>query len=178
MPVIRCDTRTCYWNEGGGRKGSFRPGGRIMPIALQIKPNEGSEECAECDEARSKNPVAWDSSEPVNAARLFVGFNVGGPPKWSVNDLIPIVRKVREAQGAHPDASFLIQKGIYTSERTGQVVQEDGAQVIVLDVASEEDFRKHIIELGEHIARDLEQEVVIVEFQKGGLTRETMGVTA
>lgn len=169
MPVIRCDTRTCYWNEGGGRKGSFRPHGRIMPVALKIERSETE---------FTENPAAWSSTEPVTAARLFVGFNVGGEPKWTVTDLIKVTRETRESQGAHPDASFLIQKGIYTSERTGETVEEDGAQVIILDVGAEEKFREHMIQLAENIARQLEQELVIVEFQKGGLTRETMGVTA
>lgn len=123
----------------------------------------------------------------VWSARLFVGFSVGQMPKWKVDDLIEIVRRVREAQGESADASFLIQKGIYT-HRTGEVVTEDGAQVIIIGEGDAswlpflarvpKKFRRHIIELAETIARDMEQELVIVEFQRGGVVKETLGVSA
>ena len=124
------------------------------------------------------NKVDWASDSPMLAARLFVGFNVGSRPTWNVDQLVELVERVREDQGEKPDASFVAQRGIYTSSVDGETVTEDGAQVIVLDLETPEaQFKEEMVQLAEVIARDFEQELVIVEFQKGGLVVQTFGVT-
>lgn len=161
---IPADTRTKSWRSPSGQhQGSFRPNGPV--IAHGPLPT-------------SRNPEAWESDDPVLAARLFVGFNVGPRPVWTIDDLIPIVRRVRERQGHKADATFLVQKGIYTSMKDSSVVEEDGAQVIVLDLdgTPAKAFKDEMVELGETIATRLEQETVILELQKGGLTTSTIGI--
>lgn len=162
--TIPANTRTSHWRSpSGSHAGSFRPNGSVLAIGPV---------------PTSKNPEAWESSDPPVAARLFVGFNVGPRAVWSVEDLVPLVRRVREQQGHKADASFLLQKGIYTSEKDGSVVEEDGAQVIVLDLdgTPEKKFKREMVELGETIATVLEQEAVILEMQKGGITTSTVGI--
>lgn len=153
-----------HWcSPSGQHVGRFRPNG--VPRLVGPRPAAG-------------NPETWESDEPMLAARLFVGFSVGQEPTYSVDDLVPIVREVRERQGHGPDASFLLQKGIYTSQKDKSVVEEDGAQVIVLNLEGETEskFRREMVELGETIATELSQEAVILEIQKGGVTVRTVGI--
>jgi hypoxanthine-guanine phosphoribosyltransferase len=67
---------------------------------------------------------------------------------------------------------------MYTYQKTGEVVEEKGAQVIVLNLEGvpEAEFKKNMAELAETIAKKFHQEQVVVEIQKGGITRETFGV--
>jgi hypothetical protein len=158
---IDADIRTAHW-VGPKHHGSFRPNGKLLV--------EGREAIA--------NPHTWDAKGPIWAARLFVGFNVGNKPRWNVDDLMKVVRRVRKKQKRKPDASFVAQKGIYTSSRTGKSVEEKGAQVIILNTegGTMRAFEAEILELAEEIARALKQEEVVVEIQKGGLVKKTFGV--
>src|SRR5579862_6917441 len=49
----------------------------------------------------------------AEGARLFVGFNVGGRPAWTLQQVADAVYTIRKKQGASGDASFLLQRGIY-----------------------------------------------------------------
>lgn len=164
MPIIPCDLRTAYWS--GPCAGSFRPKGEIRHVAVSAlaSPTLGAE--------------AWRSTDTLSA-RLFVGFSVGGDPKYDLDDLIPIVREVRTKQAPDdPSATFLLQRGIYKYRRTGEIVEEDGAQVVIIDTlgTDPETFEKQMIELAEEIARRLEQELVVVEIQRRGVVQVTIGV--
>lgn len=153
-----------HWRSPDGRTvGNFKPNGAVRSCG--------------CGHA-VQNPAAWESDEAPLAARIFVGFNVGPRTVWNIEDLIRLVRRVREAQGHKADASFLAQRGIYTSSVDGSVVEEPGAQVILLDLegSSQKDFQGEMVSLAEIIATELEQEAVILELQKGGLTLRTFGV--
>ena len=125
-----------------------------------------------------KNPQGWKSPKPLYAARLFVGFSVGQKPTWDIDDLISIVARTRKKQKRALDASFLVQKGIYTSKISGETVTEDGAQVLILNLDDLKlaDFEADMTALAEAIARKMKQEEVIVEIQKGGITKMTFGV--
>src|SRR5262249_44059384 len=118
------------------------------------------------------------SEEGVLAARLFVGFNVGDVPTYDVDDLVRIVRSVRDQQGRSPDSSFLVQKGIYTSRTTGRTVEENGAQIIILNLygATNKEFTEEMVELAEAITRGFHQEEVVLEIQQGGITKKTFGI--
>jgi hypothetical protein len=144
--------------------GHFRPKGKIQLVGN--------------DQSFHKNPREWESTDPMLAARIFVGFNVGQEPRWTINDLIPIVESIRQAQGHPPDASFLVQKGIYTSHVDGSIVHEDGAQIVILNLTGEtlHVFAEEMTALAEMIATDLEQETVIVQIQSGGIDKMTFGV--
>jgi len=161
--IVEANLRAHHWKAPHG-SGSFRPNGKIQIVG-------------EREHLRS-NPTDWESEEGVLAARLFVGFNVGDVPTHTADDLVRVVRAVRERQGRTPDSSFLVQKGIYTSRRTGRVVEEDGAQVIILNLygASNKEFTAEMSELAEAITHALKQEEVVVEIQQGGITKKTFGV--
>jgi hypothetical protein len=157
MTVYYCNPGVAHW--GGPYAGSFRPRGRIERVGER------------------QNPRLWGSGrEGELAGRLFVGFNVGEDPVWSVDDLIPIVRRVRERQTGDPSASFVMQKGIYRHRSTTDIVEEDGAQVILFADSPDDAFREQLVELGEEIARRLDRESVLVEIQRNGVTQRVLGV--
>jgi hypothetical protein len=56
---------------------------------------------------------------------------------------------------------------------------EKGAQVIILNLigATLREFREQAIALAEQIATKLRRAEVIAEIQKGGISKETIGVT-
>lgn len=163
--TVPADTRRFSWRSPHGGVGFFRPNGRMTLVG------RGPE--------YAQNPTGWSSREPILAARIFVGFNVGRRPKWHMNDVVRIVKRVRKDQVGSPDATFLYQRGLYTSKRDESVVDEKGAQIIILNLAGEPlgVFREQMIELGEEIATRLKQEEVIVELQRGGISKETIGIT-
>ena len=121
---------------------------------------------------------------PSNAARMFVGFNVGKKPTHNVNQLSKLYQRERAKQkndkgdSLPPDASFVIQKGLYTSPVDG-IVYENSVQLIVLSLfgESEKIFTDNMIEIAGVVARDFHQEVVILEMQKYGIAREVYGVS-
>ena len=162
MTAITVNPAFAYWGEPSGAVSSFRPLGRWQIIGGKTQLD------------RRSNPARWESDE-VYAARLFVGFNIGDTSAFDLEDLIGLVRgELGEASAA----TFIAQKGLYTSNRTGETVEEDGAQVILFNLTGESpvDFRKRVIALAEKIARDFQQELVIAEFQKNGVVQTTVGV--
>jgi len=161
-----------HWSPSIFRTGSFHPKGKI---AL-VYPAKGEQVYNP-----HRNPQGWGSASPVMGARMFVGFNVGSKPTWGMNDLIPIVKNVRKKQTGSADATLLYQKGIYTHKSSGETVTEDGAQIIILNLSEKislEEFKNQLIELGEVICRELQQEEVVAEIQMGGLVKYTMGINA
>jgi len=164
--AVPADTRRFRWrNPRGAAAGAFEPNGRLTLVG-------GSR-------ALEQNPAGWTTRQPVYAARVFVGFNVGARPRWAMSDVVRIVKRVRVAQVGAPDATFLYQRGLYTSKKDDSVVDEKGAQVIVLNLAgaSASEWRTQMIALAEELATKLKQEEVIVEIQRGGISKETIGVT-
>lgn len=127
------------------------------------------------------NRTAWSSEEPMQAARLFVGFNVKDVPTWSMGELVGMVKEIRKEQGAAPDSSFVAQKGLYAHQKKqGLIVEEDGAQVIILNVADTppRKFEREVEELTAKLAAEMEQESIILEFQQGGAVYRTLGIEA
>lgn len=160
--IIPADIRQARWQGPRGKRGTFRPNGTVQLVGARTA---------------IENPAAWSSDEPLQAARLFVGFNVGAKPRWKLDDLVRVVKRARKAQGHAPDASFLVQKGIYT-RKSGETVTEDGAQVVVLNTEGDAQpaFQREMVELAEAIATTLKQEEVILELQRGGVVQRTFGV--
>ncbi|OHB76273.1 MAG: hypothetical protein A2Z34_05685 [Planctomycetes bacterium RBG_16_59_8] len=151
-----------YWPSG-----MFRPTGKAVIVGDK-----------DSIDVRS-NPQGWSSKKTL-AARLLVGFSVNEVPTWTMDDLIPVVREVRETQRKQ-GASFVAQKGIYQSKRkSGKVVVEDGAQVIIIDIWKTplKEFENEMVFLAEVLAGKLKQEEVVVEIQANGITRKTMGIYA
>jgi hypothetical protein len=162
--VVPADTRRFSWKNPRGDVGFFQPNGSLTRVG---------------DDDLAENPTGWSSRSPIYAARIFVGFNVGPKPRWSMTNVVRIVKRIRKKQVGSPDATFLYQRGLYTSKRDESVVDEKGAQIIILNLggASVAEFRTQMIELAEEIATKLRQEEVIVEIQRGGISKETVGVT-
>ncbi len=167
MPyVLPADPRRAIW-ECPQASGSFTPNGKMRRVSLGDF---------------AKNPTKWDAGETSYAARLFVGFNVKGKPAWKIQDLIKLVRNVRRAQGVQEDSSFVAQKGVYTHRKGGKakVIQEDGAQVILIKMESETvaEFKANVELLAEIICVQMKQKEVVVEEQKNGLVQRTRGIEA
>lgn len=166
--AVPCNIGRIEW-----RSGSFVPRGGLLPF--------GRAEAQFGGFGRSRPKILWEQKETA-AARLFVGFNVGAEARYSVDDLVPIVRRVRSRQtrGRAPDATFMLQKGIYKSRRGRQIVEEDGAQIVIIDTigVDPQKFENQMLELAAEIADQLSQESVIVEIQKNGVTQKTVGVAA
>jgi len=159
MPAYPCNPGVfTYSSPHGG--GTFRPKGKLAEHGMH------------------RNPEDWDFQDTW-AARLIVGFSVGQTPTYHIDDLIPIVQRVRTQQVGDPSSTFIAQKGIYQHKDPAQgIVVEDGAQIILIDTHQTERtvFRKQMVELAEIVAQELQQELVVVEIQHNGLTQVTIGV--
>ena len=117
----------------------------------------------------------------VVGVRMFVGFNVGDTPRWSINDLVEVVRTVRLTQGADASATILAQRGIYQHKGgTDALITEEGAQVIILnlDGTAMDTFVDQMVALAEQICVRMYQSEVLVEIQVNGVVRETLTVVA
>jgi hypothetical protein len=161
--VLRVNTDArCGWPGGG-----FAPEGPLLAVG----------DYRRLDARPGRNPVA-DRLAGGLAARLFVGFNVGGTPTWTMDDLLPIIEQVRVRQTGDPNATFLFTRGLWRSERSGRIEREEGAQVVVLDERSrsESDFEAEMVELAEEVARRFRQEYVYVEMQKAGIPQVVLKV--
>lgn len=150
------------WFAGSGIRGNFLPlGNPSFSNPAMVR----------------KNPPMWEGQRPTWSARLFVGFNVGAVPTYSMDHLISVVRTIRKKQGALEDSSFLYQKGIYTHSEGKGVVQEDGAQIIIINMEKgAEEFEKDMQDLAEQIATDMQQESVVLEIQRDGVVHRTLGM--
>jgi hypothetical protein len=117
-------------------------------------------------------------STDTYAARLVVGFKVGHTPTYNIDDLVEIVTEFRKAQGK-PDASFISQKGVYQHRSSGEIVVEDSGQVIIIiDVwrTPLDEFVDEMTTLAEHVAETMQQESVILEIQRNGVTQQVFSV--
>lgn len=161
--TVPADFGAAHWRSPSG-PGSYMPNGQLESHGQRYR----------------SNPPAWDSEEPLWAARLFVGLNVGAKARWRPADVVRIVKRIRTDQTGDPSSSFLTQTGIYKHGSTGQVVTEKSVQVIILNTAfiPEVEFRQQMVALAEELARRLQQAEVIVELQRGGLVQRTIGVAA
>lgn len=164
MPSFPADPRKFHWGSPNGRSnGRFIPKGQIKWHGPRL------------------NPTLWDAAETW-AARMFVGLSIGRDKAWSENDVVQIVKAVREKQVGSPDSSFIMQRGLYTQTVDGEnvVVDETSVQVIIINLPQwsvpSDAFIEQMVALAEKLAQDLRQMEVIVEIQKNGMTQTTIGV--
>lgn len=137
------------------------------------------------------NPILDDSAAPTHGARIFVGFNVGIVAKWKLQDAMDIVFRVRLRQvkraiklgyatphpaGGDIGATFLAQRGLWQPVKTRKAHPEDGAQVIIMNIIHEKksEFQNDMVEIAEALARELEQQAVLLEFQVNGAVKRTL----
>jgi hypothetical protein len=122
------------------------------------------------------NPIKRETVIPFTA-RLFVGLSVGQEDAWTVEDVIDITQRVRVKQGADPDASFLLQRGLYT-DRAQEIVREDSVQVVIFDFGEDQEkFEGQMGDLAETLIKELKQETIYVELQKAGVPYAVLKVT-
>jgi len=165
--------RRLSWNKKNGG-GSFTPSGRLV-----------------CHGDRSilTNPRRWQSEADTWSARIVVGFRPkDAPPSFRITEreakhkedlLVYLVRRTREAQVGDPGATFLTQRGLYRHVESGEVVDEPGMQVILINTAegvTPKQFERQVEDLAELIATKFDQEEVIVEIQKNGVSQQVFGI--
>lgn len=159
--TIPANLRQTSWGSPDGKsRGTFKPNGRpTVRTRNNLKPN-------------------WRSSEPMWAARILVGFSVGHEPVYNMDDLIRIVRRVRDKQGIPRTRASSTRRACTHTDGSGTVTEE-GAQVVLLNLTGEsrEKFTEQMIELGNVIREEMQQEAVIIEIQRGGVVQEVIGVT-
>lgn len=123
------------------------------------------------------NPVERQDVIPLTA-RFFVGLSVGERGTYTVDDVVRITKRVRKSQGESPDASFLLQRGIYTDQQN-RIIEEDSVQVVIFafDASGKREFERDMIELANQYIGDLQQETVYVEMQESGVPYTVLKVT-
>lgn len=150
-----------FWHSG-----SFQPEG---PLDIVTSESE-----------LGANPFNWKSKDTW-AARIIVGFKRKGKRALTLNRLVTLVRQLRTEQVGDPAATFVSQRGIYKHQTPrGEIVDEPGAQIIIINTpnlgTTPRAFVKQMEELSEDIATELDQEEVIVEIQRNGLTQRSWGM--
>lgn len=144
------------------RKVSFVPKGPVIEVGDTTK--------------LQHNPTKRHPVVPLTA-RLFVGLSVGQEPTWTVEDVIAITQRVRVSQKASPDSSFLLQRGLYT-DRANDIVKEDSVQVVIFNFDDDQEtFENQMVALAETFIRELQQETVIIDLQRLGVSYIVLEVT-
>jgi hypothetical protein len=170
MPIVHANLGETTHRLKSGKVKRFRPVGRtyIIDSDGSLRPQSPKE-----------NPVERLGGGGL-AARLFVGLSVRDTPTYSIDDVVRATVEVRKQQGASPDASFLVQRGVYTHGDSGQVVTENSVQIIILDFEgrSRAAFTEDVVGLAERLRQKLQQESVIVEIQERGVVQDVYSVTA
>ena len=176
MGSIAANTRQVEWNDGRGHGGSFTPNGPRHfhgdRDTLMYQPNAKT----------------WKSRGGF-AARIFMAFERDGRKTGTMNKLVALVKRVRGEQTRKakaprtdpgtPDASFIAQRGIYR-HRDGarRVVDEPGAQIVIIDMsgAIRKERDQQMRCLATEICHAFDQDEVVLEIQRRGLTIEVYGV--
>ena len=146
MPALPIDTRRVR-----NRYFAFNPSGPLKMHGARTNPS-------------------IDLEGDTYACRIFVGFNVGKKPRWSMMDLLAIIRKIRAKQKVGPDATLYYTKGMFSG--SGGLVEENGAQVLIINTNAKErpvKFEKNMKALAEGIVVAFDQEVIYGEIQKNGI---------
>ena len=99
---------------------------------------------------------------------------------FTIDDVVKATLEERKKQGAMPDASFIAQRGTYTSQGATGVVVEDSVQIVIIDLSggSREAFVEQMTTLGEALRTRFEQETVILEIQERGVVQDVFGIHA
>ena len=170
MTVIHANPGVARWH---GPRGYWRP----APGARKVFVGD----------FRAQNPARtprWES-KVTWAARLFVGCNVGDVPTWTLDHVVKFVKKHYSRPSRPGDsykgASFVAQRGLWPSEKKKgrRLIEEDSIQVILINTdpkTSTKAFQNQAFDLAQLAARVFDQDQVILEFQRNGITVKTMGV--
>ncbi len=99
------------------------------------------------------------------AARIMVGFNVGGAPRWTVKDLRGVVARSLSSAKLMIGSTFIPQSGFFQPAILIKPVEEDGAQVVIFnfyDKLTPARFVSNVKALARTIRRNLQQSAVLV----------------
>lgn len=134
--------------------------GTFQPVGAVRRPGRGPQ----------TNPR---SKAVVFAGRVIAGFNVGDVPTYTLEDVITLVERLTPS-----DASFVLQRGLFTSRRTGVRVREDSAQVLLFSEGeTQAAFTRDMLALARSLCREMQQEMVLLEIQKNGVQVAFYSVT-
>lgn len=176
MPIIPANMGRASW--GGKKPGTFNPSGAVRFYGDKSVFERGSWQRAT---QQRRNPLEEDDVETA-AIRFFIGFNVGGKPKWKISDVERIVSEVRIRQMGHPDATYVAQMGTYTHHHGKKIVKEKGCQLIIMNMPhwniSTDEFHDQMEELGETLCQRLKQELILGEWQVNGIVEKNWRVTS
>lgn len=158
------------WNPGPKKAGCFAPYGELSftEDSLKTRFNPGN--------------LYGTEFSPLWSARIFVGFNVGDIPTYTMEQVVGLVKTIRASQDQEADSSFIYQRGLYTHRSDGKVVEEQSAQIVFINVNTVKEppneFRLNMLRLGDTLRETLKQESVIVTFYFGSDQKETVGLEA
>lgn len=129
------------------------------------------------------NPVDWSDPKPhlLQWGRVIVGFNVGREPTWNIDDIEREWHEFAKARNFPRDVTIVPQRGAFTDEDTGDVIQENGATLTVLNIQGKVEsahFSNTMMKFGEHLAEVFRQKSVIVQLGRGSRTYVTYGMRA
>lgn len=161
MAVVPCNTGLFTYRYRD-RHGAFRPARGTL-----------------CPHGGNNRKVDWESSDGTYAGLVLVGLESPSGRSYNIEDVVEIVKRVRVAQTGDPSASLISQRGLYKHKADGKIVEEDSVRIILLHLTDETraEFKENIVKLAETLARELQQEEVIVELQNRGVTENVLGVT-
>lgn len=114
-----------------------------------------------------------DRKQIKDAARLFVGFNVGNKKVWRAGEVYLMCYLLREEQlsggKGYPAFSFYVGCGAFPGDKI--VVSERSAQLVFMNFGQKTyDFSKDMFKLAEKLGEALSQESILVEIQSEGET--------
>jgi hypothetical protein len=114
---------------------------------------------------------------PSKSARLFVGLNVGRKQAYRIDDVVWLVTRMRESQGASPDSTFITQRGIYSQPGVGKV-DEKSVQVVIYDDSgtAKSRWKSQMLGIAKHLANSMCQDSVVVDLRENNVSYWVGGV--
>jgi hypothetical protein len=157
---------------------SFNPTGKLEPLTpedLRGSSVDAGARIAAFNPQRGWGGLRREAREapqkltPQFSARLFVGFNVGGSPVWTVDDVKSQAFFLRQEMGADPDLSIWAGEGIFQGKH--KLVSEESAQIVILDFGKDwNKFVDPMIPFAGMLARRLLQESVALQLNDHGVS--------
>jgi hypothetical protein len=168
-----CYTGPCEHQMNDGSVRHFKPSGPLHVVHVRGTTRRSAREASASKRLGFNSKLEPWSAEGL-AGRLFVGLKVGNTLKWTLEDVMKATYEyLTQKASLSGNSTFLAQKGWYngTPEDSVQIVIFDESEKPLLDV-----WTKMILTLGAFLRERFEQESVVVEIQKGGVTQSLQGV--
>jgi hypothetical protein len=116
-----------------------------------------------------RDATARPADDARLAARFFVSMSVGGQQRWTLEDVLAVVSRLQPG-----GASFVAQRGVWTSIKRGPREEEAGAQVLIVNAGGQPRaaFVAEMGELADALVREMKQEAVYLDVQDRGVVIE------